>query len=263
MKKIFLILLLTLASVGYSFHKRRHKNKTVKQKLWKRHYTKKKKHEIKGQYPEKEKERGDNGDINVTRIFDHVSKYQQFGPQTENGEKRSTRGGQFSPGLWQFDTAGNDDVKLLVSDVSKTAADIVKGISSDDSKLLGPDSNKGKTDIVNGVRRSDCVSLNNCLGGINGMISNGHSRFNQYNNEVFMPGDEKTFSEPMNMLHHHDNGPFHHYENGGNPLIGGLAHGSSIVTHQIDYQTSPRQVYMHGIEKTQRKSYITLLIHFS
>ena len=250
MRTSFGLLTLTLLAyiAGWGVHGRRHPHTELVKNMWTRRH---KKHEIDEQ-KQKVKIAADD-DVNITRIYDRINRFDKHPVVTVNGTKRSSR--PQSPGLWQFDTAGNDDVKLLISDVSKSAANIVKTLSQDDTTLVHTDLTKpSKASIVGGERRG-CIS--DC--GINGLpgpsIPPNHrgGRFSQFSNELFMPGVEKTFSEPMSILNHRDGGPFHHYENGGHPLIGGLAHGTSIVTHQMDYETSPRQVFMHGIEKIQRK----------
>lgn len=212
MKIFFLLIFLTVLNVGLT--KRKHKNNAIKEELWRRHHINKRKHETGGN--------GTKGmvvdhkeDINVTKIYDHISKFHAQRPKEERGTKRSTYG---KP-IWQVDSLGNNEMKLLVG---------------------GGGIPKNNMNYVNAIRRS-------------GYQGGGHRHLHhRYQHELYTPASEKMYDDTLTFLNRHDeHGPFHHYENGGHALLGGLTHGGSIVTHSMDYDSQPSQVYMHGIEKTQ------------
>ena len=172
---------------NHHHHNRNHSNNRAD--LWRRDYAhaRRRKHEIEGQNPNKAKIKTDDPELNITRIYDRINKFHKRPVLTVNSTKRSAQPPGYSPGLWQFDTAGNDDVKLLVSDVSKTAANIVKTLSRDDTTLVGEDLSKSKASIATGERRG-CIT--DCgITGMPGLIPGGQrgGRFSQFSNELFMP----------------------------------------------------------------------------
>lgn len=276
MKTYFLIIFVLLCGLHHAVLTTRHHQNHVHHSevglkhdaTWKRHYNAKK-HNVKDQEEtsnnenkdDKPTEKNDENerDINITKIYDHVSRKNIVGKKpehpstklrhhrhhqsrTENAVKRSSYVSS-QPGVWQFDTMAGDNMKLIVSDFSKKAADIVSGVRRSDYPDGGPGPSPGGGDMPD-ARSSPPP----------GDMPEPRS------NELFMPGDEKTFEEPAPFLHRHDHGPFHHYENNGHPMIGGMARGAAVVTHQIELQSQPSNVYMHGVEKTQRKSDLLLFV---